>query len=83
MRAKRPGRTGIGAKQPGANGNRGETTQGANGIRGETTRYRTRGCEKFFVDFRILHFRTRINLWQRVSNLVNLFVLIIILITTI
>ena len=34
MRAKRPGRTVIGA-----NGNRGETTQGANGIRGETTRY--------------------------------------------
>ena len=27
------------AKRPGANGNRGETTQGANGIRGETTRY--------------------------------------------
>jgi hypothetical protein len=28
------------AKRPGANGNRGETTQGANGIRGETTQYR-------------------------------------------
>jgi hypothetical protein len=27
------------AKRPGANENRGETTQGANGIRGETTRY--------------------------------------------
>jgi hypothetical protein len=27
------------AKRPGANGNRGETTQGANGIRGETTQY--------------------------------------------
>jgi hypothetical protein len=40
-----PGRTGIGAKRPGANGNRGETTQGANGIRGETTRYR-RECNK-------------------------------------
>ena len=25
----------MGAKRPGANGNRGETTQGANGIRGE------------------------------------------------
>ena len=35
MRAKRPG-----AKRPGANGNRGETTRGKNGIRGETTRIR-------------------------------------------
>jgi hypothetical protein len=33
------GEKGIRAKQLGANGNRGETTQGANGIRGETTRY--------------------------------------------
>jgi hypothetical protein len=31
MRAKRPGRTGIGAKRPGANGNRGETTQAVRG----------------------------------------------------
>ena len=34
-----PGRTGIGAKRPAVNENRGETTQGANGIRGETTWY--------------------------------------------
>ena len=33
------GEKGIGAKRPGANGNRGEATQGVNGIRGETTRY--------------------------------------------
>jgi hypothetical protein len=36
---EQPGQTEIGAKQPRANGNRGETTQGANRIRGETTGY--------------------------------------------
>ena len=34
------------AKRPGANGNRGETTQGANGIRGETTRYQYYSTEQ-------------------------------------
>jgi hypothetical protein len=45
------GEKGIGAKRPGANGNRGETTQGANRIRGETTRYRVLWSKHCSINF--------------------------------
>jgi hypothetical protein len=45
------------AKRPGANGNRGETTQRANRIRGETTRYRSSKVIKARVQTVFMHRR--------------------------